>query len=64
MGKFSPDIPTPPPAPEPEDLEREAEEAARAESQELRKGRVKTILTSGQGQQETSPKARRTVLGG
>ena len=71
MGKFSPPKPkpfTPPPPPEPlEDPNAKADEEAAAEADRLRRGRVKTILTSGQGLEEDSNediKKRKTVLGG
>ena len=61
----APKAPTPPPAPEPADLEAEAEAEALAERERLRKGRVQTVLTGGQGL-EDGPAVQRvsTVLGG
>lgn len=63
-----PPPPKPPEIPEPKDLQAEAEEKARLEQEELRRNRVKTILTSGQGLEddtdEDDPTKRRTVLGG
>jgi len=62
--------PKPEPIPEPDttivDQQSEADAAAAEEAEELRRGRVKTILTSGQGlsEEETARKKRKTVLGG
>lgn len=64
MGKFKPSIPKPIPGPTPEELEMQAQEKASKEAAELRAGRVKTILTSGQGLEEDAQKKRKTVLGG
>ncbi len=64
MGKFKPKIPavSQPEIPNPQDLQAEAEAAAREEAERLRKGRVQTVLTTGQGLE--TPQGRKTVLGG
>jgi hypothetical protein len=73
MGKVSkifsaPKAPKLPPPPEPlEDPNASADDRAAEEADRLRKGKVKTILTSGQGLDDTSdeePRKRKTVLGG
>lgn len=66
MGFFSkPKIPDPPQAPDPVDLDAQAEAEAAEEAKRLRKNRVNTILTSGQGlQDETNVKRLESVLGG
>ena len=65
MGKFAPSVPTPPPAPDPAELQAAADAEAAKEAEKLRKGRVKTILTSGQGLNEADgANQRKTVLGG
>ena len=45
------------------DVEAEAQKKAAEEAEKLRKGRVKTILTTGQGITESNTQ-RKTVLGG
>ena len=65
-GVFSkPKAPVLPAAPDPSELEAQAEAEAAAEAEALRKGRVKTVLTTGQGRaDEGATQQRRTVLGG
>lgn len=62
-----PDMPEAPPMPtlsSPTDLEAEAQAKAEEERRRLRKGRVQTVLTSGQGLSSDKDQARKTVLGG
>lgn len=59
----APKQPKPLPPPEPANLEAQAEREAEEEARRLRKGRIETILTSGQGLQDTSG-GPKTVLGG
>ena len=54
----------PPPAPDPANLEAEAQAEAEAEARKLRKGRVQTVLTSGQGLEGAEQTGLKTVLGG
>jgi hypothetical protein len=68
MGGFknlfsAPKIKAPPPPPKPVDLEAEAEREAEEEARRLRKGRVSTVLTGGQGLAGTDGGVK-TVLGG
>lgn len=65
MGFFKgPKIPEPEPAPDPAALEAEAQAEAEAEARRLRKGRVQTVLTGGQGLQNASGQQIKSVLGG
>ena len=60
----APKAPPPAPAPDPADLEAEAEAEAQEEAARLRRGRVRTVLTGGQGLENSPGQQIKSVLGG
>jgi len=55
---------TPDPGPTPDELQAEADREAQIEQDQLRKNRVRTILTDRDDIQGGDPNQRKTVLGG